>query len=152
MVDVGPKPDFEATAAMRKFVNLPIVDLTLDQLVEAAVRGGARGGHDAILYRYLHMTRIGPDRRLTWRQDNRSPHDYAHILDKIQELNELAPAIACKILITRGGRSRILTDDKVAAFAARFRHGRWVTIPEAGHNIQEDKPMALATALDDFLR
>jgi len=151
MVDVGPKPDFDATAAMRDFVTQPIGELTLDELVVAAVKASARDEHDKILYRYLHMTRIAPDGRLAWRQDHRRPHDYAHILGKIDELSELAPTLECKVLIARGGRSRILTDEKVAAFVTRFRHASWVTIPAAGHNIQEDNPTALATALSDFL-
>jgi pimeloyl-ACP methyl ester carboxylesterase len=44
-----------------------------------------------------------------------------------------------------------LTDEKVAAFARRLRNGRWLTIPDAGHNVQEDNPAALAAALNDFL-
>lgn len=151
LVDVGPTPDFEATAAMRNFMDRPIADLTLDQLVEAAVRGSRRGQRDQILYRYLHMTRIAGDGRLAWRQDRRRPHDYAHILGKIQELHELASEIECRVLIIRGGASRILTDEKVAAFIARFRRGRWIKIPEAGHNVQEDEPAELAAAVREFL-
>jgi pimeloyl-ACP methyl ester carboxylesterase len=151
MVDVGPKPDFEAIAAMREFVTQPIGELALDQLVAAAVKASARGGYDKLLYRYLHMTRVAPDGRLTWRQDHRRPRDYAHILGKVDELSELAPTLECKVLITRGGRSRILTDEKVAAFAGRFCNASCATIPEAGHNIQEDNPAALAIAVSDFV-
>ena len=151
MVDVGPKPDFEATAAMRDFVTRPIAELTLDQLVAAAAKASARDGYDKLLYRYLHMTRGAPDGRLAWRQDHRRPHDYAHILGKIDELSDLAPTLGCRVLIARGGRSRILTDEKVADFARRFRCASWITIPDAGHNIQEDNPAALAMAVSDFV-
>jgi pimeloyl-ACP methyl ester carboxylesterase len=151
MVDVGPKPDFEATAPMRNFVAQPIGELALDQLVAAAIKASARDGYDKLLYRYLHMTRVAPDGRLTWRQDRRRAHDYAHILGKCDELDDLAPNLECRVLIARGGRSRILTDEKVAAFAARFRCAFWITIPDAGHNIQEDNPAALAIAVNDLI-
>jgi len=154
MVDTGPRPDFEATAGMRAFIAQPIDHLSLEQLTAAAVKQAAKGDYDTILYRYMHMTRRQtPDGRLTWRHDprRRRPSDYAHILAKIEELEALAPAMRCKVLIVRGADSRIITDEKVAAFAARFRDARWVTIPEAGHNVQEDNPVALVVALRGFL-
>jgi pimeloyl-ACP methyl ester carboxylesterase len=151
MVDVAPNVDFGAVGPMRHFMDRPIADLSLDQLVEAAIGAGARGGRDRILYRYLHMTRAGPDGRLAWRHDRTRPRDYGHLLGKLAELNELASAIACPVLAVRGDRSRVLTDEKVAAFAARCREGQCLTIAGAGHNVQEDEPVALATALGDFI-
>jgi pimeloyl-ACP methyl ester carboxylesterase len=151
MIDVAPNVDFGAVGPMRHFMDRPIVDLTLDQLVEAAIGAGARGGRERILYRYLHMTRVGPDGKLAWRHDRTKPRDYGHLLGRLQDLNELAPAITCPVLVVRGDRSRVLTDDKVAEFAARCREGRWLTIAAAGHNVQEDEPLALATALEHFI-
>jgi len=153
MVDTGPAPDFEATAGMRSFLAQPIAHLTLQKLTEAAVKQAARGERDKIFYRYMHMTRVATDGRLSWRHDQqrRRPTDYAHVLNKIEDLPALARAVPCKVLIVRGGRSRIITDEKAAAFAARFREGRWITIPDAGHNVQEDNPVALARALRAFL-
>jgi pimeloyl-ACP methyl ester carboxylesterase len=151
MIDVAPNVDFGAVGPMRHFMDRPISDLTLDQLVEAAIAAGARGGRDRILYRYLHMTRVGPDGRLAWRHDRSRPRDYGHLLGKLAELDELASAIACPVLAVRGDRSRVLTDEKVAAFAARCRDGQSLTIAGAGHNVQEDEPVALAAALGNFI-
>ncbi len=153
MVDTGPKPDFEQTAGMRSFMAKPIADLTLEQLAEAAVKVAGRDEYDKILYRYMHMISATADGRLAWRHDQRRrrPSDYAYILNKIDELELLAPAMTCKVLIARGGRSRIITDEKVAAFAARFHDARGTTIPDAGHNVQEDNPVALVHALREFL-
>jgi pimeloyl-ACP methyl ester carboxylesterase len=151
MVDVAPNVDFGAVGPMRDFMSRPIADLTLDQLVEAAVDAGARGGRERILYRYLHMARIGPDGRLAWRHDRTNPRDYGHLLGRLADLNELASSIACPVLLARGERSRVLTDEKVAAFAARCREGRGLTIAGAGHNVQEDQPLALANELRHFI-
>jgi pimeloyl-ACP methyl ester carboxylesterase len=151
MIDVAPNVDFGAVGPMRHFMDRPIADLTLDQLVEAAIGVGARGGRERILYRYLHMTQVGPDGKLAWRHDRTKPRDYSHLLGKLQELNDLASAIACQVLVVRGDRSRVLTDEKVAQFAARCREGHWLTIVGAGHNVQEDEPLALATAIGHFI-
>ena len=51
------------------------------------------------------------------------------------------------MLVARGGQSRTLTDAAAADFAGRFPNGRWTVIPQAGHNVQEDNPVALAQAL-----
>lgn len=112
-----------------------------------------RDEYDKILYRYKHMTSATADGRLAWRHDQRRrrPSDYAYILNKIDELELLAPAISCKVLIARGGRSRIITDETVAAFVARFHDARGTTIPDAGHNVQEDNPVSLVHALREFL-
>src|ERR1700687_616429 len=117
MVDTGPKPDFEQTAGMRSFMAKPIADLTLEQLAEAAVKVAGRDEYDKILYRYMHMTSATADGRLAWRHDQRRrrPSDYAYILNKIDELELLAPAMTCKVLIARGGRSRIITGEERGA-------------------------------------
>jgi pimeloyl-ACP methyl ester carboxylesterase len=151
MIDVAPNVDFGAVGPMRHFMDRPIADLTLDQLVEAAIGAGARGGRERILYRYLHMTKADPDGKLAWRHDRTKPRDYGHLLGRLQDLNEIASAIACQVFVVRGDRSRVLTDEKVAEFAARCREGRWLTIAGAGHNVQEDEPLALATALEHFI-
>jgi pimeloyl-ACP methyl ester carboxylesterase len=143
--------DFGATAAMRDFMNQPIADLTLDELVDAAMRASARGGYEKILYRYRQLTKRTPDGHLAWRDDRRKPHDYPHIIAKLQELETIAPAIACKVLIARGALSRVWSDAKAADFAARLPDARWLAIHDAGHNVQEDNPKALADALRDFL-
>lgn len=152
LVDVGPWVDFGATESMREFMGRPIAELSLDELVDRAFAMTTSGGpRDKILYRYLHMTTRLPDGTLAWRNDRRRPHDYAHILAKLEELPELAKSMDSPVRIVRGGRSRVLSDEKVARFAAGFPNGSWVKIDDAGHNVQEDAPKALAIAFRDFL-
>jgi pimeloyl-ACP methyl ester carboxylesterase len=153
LVDVGPGVDFAATQGMREFMGRPIAELSLNELVDQAFAVSTSGGpRDKILYRYMHMTHRLPGGALAWRADRRRPHDFAHILAKLEELPELAKSMRLPVRIVRGGRSRVLTDPKVAAFAARFPNGSWALVPDAGHNVQEDAPVALARELRDFIR
>ncbi|MGP0059148.1 MAG: alpha/beta fold hydrolase [Beijerinckiaceae bacterium] len=152
MVDVGPWIDFDSTLSMRDFMSQPIGHLSLQQLVDGALKASASGGRDKILYRYMHMTHTLADGSLAWCRDDRTPLDFPHILAKLDELATLAPAMRCRALIVRGGRSRVLTDDKAARFAALFQQGQWAVVAEAGHNIQEDKPKELAALIRAFLQ
>ena len=151
MIDVGPWVDFGSTLSMRDFMKQPIGHLTLEQLVDSALQVSASDGRDKILYRYMHMTHTLADGSLAWRYDGRTPRDFPHVLAKLDELAALAPAMRCRALIVRGGKSRVLTDDKASRFAALFQQGCWTLVAEAGHNIQEDRPQELATLIRGFL-
>lgn len=151
MVDVGPWVDFESTAGMREFMTRPIADLTVEQLTQQALKISVQADRDRIFYRYLHMTHILPDGTLAWRNDRRRPHDFPHMLAKLDQLAGSAPQMPCPVLIVRGGRSRVLTDEKVERFANLFERGSWTVIPDAGHNVQEDTPKILAATIRKFL-
>ena len=151
MVDVGPGVDFTSTSGMREFMGRPIAGLTVDDLTDAALKVSAQPDRDKLLYRYRHMTRTLPCGALAWRNDQRRPHDFPHILAKLEELVALAPRMTCPVLIVRGGRSRVLTDEKVAKFANLFPRGDWTVVADAGHNVQEDNPRALAAVIRAFL-
>lgn len=151
MIDVAPDVDFNATGPARQTLSRSIAHLTLDELVDASIARGARGRRDTILYRFLHMTRVDADGTMGWTQDRARAADHGHYLDKLQELSNMASRFAGPVLVVRGGKSGVLTDAKVAAFAQRCANGRWLTIPGAGHNVQEDQPVALAAALTGFM-
>jgi pimeloyl-ACP methyl ester carboxylesterase len=148
-VDVGPHVDFAASARMRGFISGAGPAPTVEALVDAAMTLSPHSDRDTVLYRYRHSLRRTPE-GFVWKRDQRRPHDYPHIIAKLDELEHLAGAIACPMLIARGGRSRIYSDDKAAAFAARFPDGRWTAIDGAGHNVQEDNPKALAAAFREL--
>lgn len=151
MVDVGPWVNFDSTASMREFIGRPIIGLSVDRLADEALKVSPTSDRDKLLYRYTHMTRVLADGALAWRHDCRRPHDFPHILTKLDELAILAPQMNCPALIVRSGRSRVLSDEKVERFAHLFRDGSWTIVPEAGHIVQEDKPKALAAAIRTFL-
>jgi pimeloyl-ACP methyl ester carboxylesterase len=147
MVDIGPRVDFGATANMRAFVDNAIQCKTFEELVAAALKASPRTDPDLIRYRYGTLVRLEADGFWSWRQDRRKPHDFEHILGKLREMPSLVQRVTCPVLIARGGRSRVISNRDAREFAAMFGNGTAVTISEAGHNIQEDNPKELATAL-----
>jgi pimeloyl-ACP methyl ester carboxylesterase len=95
--------------------------------------------------------REGQDRRVYWKQDRRRMHDYEYFLAKIAQIEQLAPSIATHVLVARGARSRVFSDESARACAASFAQGRWIRIEASGHNIHEANPRAFIEALREFL-
>lgn len=143
LVDVGPGVDFGATRSLRNFVeDAQDVD-DIETIIAAALLVNPHADRDKLVYRLQHSMQRTAAGRYRWKVDRRRPHDYDHILGKLAELPELAARIACPVLVARGGRSRIFSDEAAARCAALFAQGEWIRIEEAGHNIQEDNPRAL---------
>lgn len=145
-VDVGPGVAFQGSANMRSFFDAipPLVDLA--EITASALRESPTTDPALMAYRYRALFRP-VDGGWSLHQDRRRPHDYRHILGRLEELRDLAPSTPCPTLIARGTRSRVLSAEAAAAFAACFPNGRTVDIAGAGHNVQEDAPVALAALL-----
>lgn len=145
-IDVAPDVSFGATARMRAFMASVRPAAHVEDVVRSALAVSPRTDPDLMLYRYQSLLKRGPD-GFVWKGDRRRTPDFPHILGKVAELAGRAGQVACPVLVARGGRSRVLSADAARGFAQRFPYGDWVVLPDAGHNIQEDQPRALATAL-----
>ena len=151
LVDVGPGVDFGATRSLRNFVeDAQDVD-NLETIVAAALLVNPHADRDKLVYRLQHSMQLTAEGRYRWKVDRRRPHDYDHILAKLAELPDFASRITCPVLVARGGRSRIFSDEAAARCAAWFALGEWARIENAGHNIQEDNPRGLLDALKRLL-
>lgn len=151
LVDVGPEIDFGATRSLRNFVDEAQDVSNLETILAAALLFNPQADRDKLVYRLQHSTQRTEAGRYRWKIDRRRPLDYDHILARLAELPALAKLIACPVLIARGGRSRIFSDDAAARCAALFTRGEWTRIEDAGHNVQEDNPRALLEELKRFL-
>lgn len=145
-IDIGPKVNVESTASMRRFFNEVRSAQSVEQLVELAVAQSRSGDRDTIHYRFQRNLKATPE-GFVWKMDRRRPADFEHILDKISELAGLAPDISCPVLVVKGGRSAVLTEQDADSFARAFPNGRWQVVGKAGHNVQEDDPKGLANEL-----
>jgi pimeloyl-ACP methyl ester carboxylesterase len=142
--------DVAALATALDAARCHLVGMSLGGNIAAALLVNPHMDRDKLVYRLTHSMQRTDDGRYRWKVDRRRPHDYDHILGKLAELPALAPNIRCPVLIARGGRSRIFSDDAAARCAALFENGTWVRIEEAGHNVQEDNPRALLAALSSL--
>jgi pimeloyl-ACP methyl ester carboxylesterase len=151
LVDVGPNVDFAATQTIRDYIDATDGLEDFAAAIAAGMTVNPRIDRDALEYRLLHSMRHGDDRRVYWKQDRRRMHDYDYFLTKIAEIERLANAITCEVLVARGSRSRVFSDDSARRCAESFPRGRWVRIEDSGHNIQEANPAGLIASLRAFL-
>lgn len=150
MVDVVSRPIFAATARMRSFINDFRGASTIDEVVDMALAVSPKSDPQRLHYRMRLLLRRDDDGRLLWRADRRRRTDFAAILRHLAGFEGRVHEMAAPFLLTRGADSLIVTREAAHSFTARFPNGRWLDIPGAGHNVQEDNPRELANALRDF--
>jgi pimeloyl-ACP methyl ester carboxylesterase len=151
LVDVGPNVNFAATQPIRDYIEHTDGLENFAAAIAAGMTVNPRIDREALEYRLLHSMHQGADQRVYWKQDRRRMHDYEYFLDKIAEIERLAPAITCEVLVARGARSRVFSDASARECAESFPRGRWVRIEDSGHNIQEANPAGFIASLRDFL-
>ncbi|WTW99031.1 alpha/beta hydrolase [Streptomycetaceae bacterium NBC_01309] len=148
LVDVAPGVDFESTGRIREFMSglAPVRDL--GAVVEAAMRVNPRAHRASVAYRMSTLFRRAPDGGWVPKGDPRPP-DFPAILAAIGRLAELAAGV--RVLLVRGGRSRVLPQAAAERLVGRLPDAELAVVPDAGHNVQEDNPAALVTALRTFV-
>jgi pimeloyl-ACP methyl ester carboxylesterase len=151
LVDVGPTVNFAATQTIRDFIAQVDGSSDFGTAVAAGMTMSPRIDREALEYRLLHSMHFKEDQRLYWKQDRRRMHDYDYFLGKVEEIARVAPDIAAPVLVLRGARSRVFSDEAANECAALFAHGRWLRIADSGHNIQESNPADVVSALKAFL-
>lgn len=145
-IDVADRVNFEASARMRSFMAAiePVSDV--QELVKRALQASPQTDPGLMLYRYQSLLRRD-GASFVLKADRRRPFDFAHVLEKLADLANIAPQVTCPVLIVKGGRSRVLSATNLHRFAGLFPEASAVTISGAGHNVQEDAPTALALEL-----
>jgi pimeloyl-ACP methyl ester carboxylesterase len=95
----------------------------------------------------IHNAKEMPDGSWEWRWDprQRDNRDYAP-----EALEKALARFAGPILLVRGGRSDIVSDELVAAFKGRHAATRLLTIDGASHAVQGSHPVALAESIRSF--
>ena len=150
MVDVTSRPVFAATARMRAFMTGFRGAATVEEVVERALAVSPRSDPERLHYRMRALLKRGDDGRLVWKSDRQRLTDYPGVLNHLAGFEARVPNMTAPFLLARGGDSLIVSEDAAHDFTARFPDGRWVTIKDAGHNVQEDNPRDLADALRGF--
>jgi pimeloyl-ACP methyl ester carboxylesterase len=155
IVDVSPgvgDPARTMSRADRGAVALvagpPVYD-SFEAMAEAAVAVSPRRPRSAVERGVRHNSVRLPDGRWTWRYDLFGERPAG--LTDFTALWEDVSAITAPVMLVRGGDSKFVTDDDVARFRSRKPGLRTEVVPEAGHAIQSDQPLALARLIEEFV-
>lgn len=112
------------------------------------MRVNPRANRAGVAYRMSTMFRRAPDGDWVPKADPR-PADFPAILAAVERL--AAQLTGVRVLLVRGERSRVVPQAIAECLVGHIPDGELVVIPDAGHNVQEDNPAALITALRAFL-
>lgn len=162
VVDITPGLDPRGGASqIRRFFAGPTDWASREDLVARALAFGFGGSPDAAARGVFHNSRVREDGRVEWK------HHFAHVANALAASPEAAAAadeqqdalaavlgdagwedlarVHAPLTLIRGERGYVTADD-AADFARRVPAASVVTVP-AGHNVQEDIPVALGERL-----
>ena len=153
IVDVTPQAHEHVAQLSRAaqgavaLVTGPPVYETFEEMAAAAVALSPRRPRSAVERGVRHNSLQRPDGKWTWRYD---------LFDRPEGITDFAPlwddvaSLTMPVMLVRGGDSGFVSD----ADAERFRElqpaARLETVPDSGHAVQSDQPLALARLIEDF--
>lgn len=155
LVDIIPRPSLAGVGRIRDFMTGHLGGFDdLDQVADAIAEytGRPRKTDLSGLGKNVRLREDGRyywhwDPRLISRQrdvDTRPPQDPDALL-------KLASTITVPVLIVRGGKSDVMTDEGVAELQAVLPHSELVVVPKAGHMVAGDDNDIFSAAIGDFL-
>jgi len=155
IVDVSPQAQEAARTMSRAdrgavaLVAGPPVYDSFEAMAEAAVAVSPRRPRSAVERGVRHNSVRLPDGRWTWRYDLFGERPAA--LADFTALWEDVSAISAPAMLVRGGDSKFVTDDDVAQWRSRMPGLRAEVVPDSGHAVQSDQPLALARLIEQFV-
>jgi pimeloyl-ACP methyl ester carboxylesterase len=152
IVDVTSRPVVGGADRMRGFMAGMLGAPSVEAVVEAALRISPLSDRERVAYRMAALLRRDPSGVWVWKHAAYRHADFLHVVARVEAMGETLAAFPRPVLLVRGGRSLILTRPAAEAFVAELPCGCLVEIDDAGHNVQEDQPLALIAALEGFWR
>jgi esterase len=153
LVDVTPASGERAGAMTRAqrgtvaLVSGPPGYATFDEMLEATVAAAPPSRPRSSLRRgVIHNSRQDADGRWVWRYDRQRPasSSYGSLWDDLSRA-------AAPFTLVRGGDSAFVADDDVAEFRRRRPEADVHVVPDSGHSVQSDQPVALADLIAGVL-
>jgi pimeloyl-ACP methyl ester carboxylesterase len=153
VVDVTPQAH-EHVARLRPadqgavaLVTGPPVYDSFEEMAAAAIALSPRRPRSAVERGVRHNSVQRPDGKWTWRYDRfdrpQGGTDFAALWDDVANLT--MPA-----MLVRGGESRFVSDADAGRFRELHPAARLEVVPDSGHAVQSDQPLALTRLIDEF--
>ena len=155
VVDITPGVNSEKSKAITDFVNGPQTFASFEELLKRTIEHNPTRSESSLRRGILHNAKQLDDGSWQWRYD-RSTHpskeDSAKRLDRIAELWTVIENLKSAMTLIRGGISPVVDDADVAELKRRKPDAEVLVVDGAGHSVQGDRPVELATALTRILR
>jgi pimeloyl-ACP methyl ester carboxylesterase len=149
LVDVTPGVDSEKASSIVQFVNGPESFASLDEILERTIAFNPTRSQSSLRRGVLHNAIEQPDGRWRWRYD--LPRFGENQLPDWQPLWDDLEAYPGRLTLVRGSVSPVVTDDDVAELRRRRPDAVVIVVDGAGHSVQGDRPLELATVIEAAL-
>ncbi|GAA3383943.1 alpha/beta fold hydrolase [Cryptosporangium minutisporangium] len=149
LVDVSPGLRPEDAAPVTTFLSGPLEFGSREEIVELALAAGLGSSRRALARGVVLNTRVRDDGVVVFKHHLASPPPGARFDVDFRDLWPAVEEATVPVLLVRGTQG-FLGPGAVEEFRSRVPRAEIVEI-DAGHNVQEQQPAALAAALAGFL-
>ena len=152
LVDVTPGVDRDKAAPIAQFVSGPESFASFDEILARTIEFNPTRSEVSLRRGILHNAVPRDDGRWVWRYQRPRLAETADIPADFATLWDDVSKISVPVMLTRGDAAGSVVDDgDVAELLRRQPSARVEVVAGAGHSIQGDQPIELATLLVDFL-
>jgi pimeloyl-ACP methyl ester carboxylesterase len=161
LVDVLPSRDDEASAVIGKFINGPASFADFDQLLARTVEFNPTRSESSLRRGILHNAVQQADGSWVWRHartrdvDPDAPAmagDEPDADERTAALWALVEQLTVPFLLVRGmAAGSVVRDDHEAELLRRLPGASVAHVEGAGHSVQGDRPIELASLIDEFV-
>jgi pimeloyl-ACP methyl ester carboxylesterase len=149
LVDVTPGVNGVKAAEIVAFVDGPEVFDSFDAILERTLAFNPTRSRSSLARGVRHNAYERPDGTWSWRYDRPTRLAEGDLEVRFANLWDAVSALDHPLLLVQGGLSPVVDDDDIAELQRRRPDARVVTVEEAGHSIQGDRPLVLAELLRD---
>ncbi len=158
MVDITPGTNREKAKAVLDFIDGPQEFASFEALLERTMEHNPTRSESSLRRGILHNARPQADGSWMWRWHRAGRSHTDEVSGEAGSVRadngvmwNAVSAIACPVLLVRGGVSPVVDDDDVAEFTRRQPNASVAVVDGAGHSVQGDCPLELAVVLNDFV-
>jgi pimeloyl-ACP methyl ester carboxylesterase len=154
LIDITPGVTGEKSSDIAAFLAGPETFASFDEILDRTIQFNPTRSESSLRRGVLHNSVQRDDGTWTWRHQLGRPAgstgmhvgsvDFGPLWDDLE-------AIEAPVLLVRGARSPVVDDADEAEFHRRRPADRVITVDDAGHSIQGDQPLRLASILADYL-
>jgi pimeloyl-ACP methyl ester carboxylesterase len=150
LVDVTPGVNQEKGAAIAAFVSGPQSFASFDEILARTIEHNPTRTESSLRRGVLHNAVEEPDGSWRWRYDRTRREEGRAFA--VTELWDDLERTTAPLILYRGATSPVVDDEDVAELLRRRPDAEVVVVEGAGHSIQGDRPVELASLIDRFLR
>ena len=157
LVDITPRMDPAGVNKILSFMAERVHEgfASVDEAADAIARYLPHRRRPQSLDGLAKNLRRHDDGRYRWHWDPRfidsKGADDAHATRIEADLIDAAKALRLPVLLVRGGRSELVSEEQVAEFRALVPHARFADVKDAGHMVAGDRNDVFADAVLSFL-